>query len=525
MILAQSLPHCPRQRRRLRAVGIEFPERPMEGDDPLRPLAEDQIAQGPAFRLRPGAFSGRFFALGAPAGLEIAVEIDAACIGAAVVQVAVGIGHGEDAQRQRLSLGSVLMALEVIQKRQEDMGGGPLVTVHSADKERAAGGSRETSVVVQDQGPVLLGMADEPGLKKRRVAGRGPGGLHTVQTMKLNATIKTLHPRNVFRISRAARGEVQNIFVKLSSGGVTGWGEASPNAFYDETAFNVVTLLEAAAPLIERLEIESVADIERTWAESWLWFAPSRAAQCAFDLTLWDWLARKKGVSVAELAWGVPPHPVRTFCTIGLSDALELERKTDELRDFPLIKLKSDAAAALEPVAYVARRTGAALAVDANCAWGDVDIGAVSSELARLGVLFLEQPLSPADDELMPGVLAASRVPILADESCVTQEDVEALPGSYSGFNLKLVKCGGLTPALAMARRGRALGLRTMVGCMLESSLLIAAGMVAAQQTDFADLDGAWLLRDDPFTGLALSQGVLTPGPGPGFGVEPAPEH
>lgn len=339
--------------------------------------------------------------------------------------------------------------------------------------------------------------------------------------MKLNAVIKTLHPRNVFRISRAARGEVQNIFVQLSAGGVAGWGEASPNAFYDETAHNVVTLLESAAPFAEGLQIESVADIERVWSESWRWLAPSRAAQCAFDLALWDWLARKKGTTVGELAWGAPQHPVRTFCTIGISDPLELERKVDELRGFPLIKLKSDSSADLAPVAYVARHTGAALAVDANCAWGEVNMDEVSRELARLGVLFIEQPLLPADDERMPGVQVASQLPILADESCVTRVDVETLPGRYAGFNLKLVKCGGLTPALAMVRRGRELGLRTMVGCMLESSLLIAAGLVAAQQTDFADLDGAWLLRDDPFTGLSLDRGVLTPGSGPGFGVEP----
>jgi len=150
-----------------------------------------------------------------------------------------------------------------------------------------------------------------------------------------------------------------------------------------------------------------------------------------------------------------------------------------------------------------------------------VELPLVSRKLAALGVLFLEQPLSPASGEEMPGLLALSALPILADESCVTQEDVEAMPGRFSGFNIKLVKCGGLTPALAMARRGRALGLRTMVGCMLESSLLIAAGVVVAQLTDFADLDGAWLLRDDPFEGLPLRQGVLAPGTGPGFGVEP----
>ena len=339
--------------------------------------------------------------------------------------------------------------------------------------------------------------------------------------MKLNAVAKNLHPRNVFRISRAARAEVRNIFVEVSAGGITGRGEASPNAYFDETAGNVRNFLEAAAPFVAGLEIESVADIERAWLEAWPWLAPSRAAQCALDLALWDWLARRKGLSVAELALGRPPHPVQTFCTIGLSGASELEIKAAELRGFPLIKMKSDSLADLAPMALIRQRTGASLSVDANGAWEKVDIAAVSRELAQLGVLFIEQPLSPARDERMPELIEVSAVPILADESCVTAEDVERMPGRFSGFNIKLVKCGGLTPALAMARRGRALGLRTMVGCMLESSLLIAAGMVVAQETDYADLDGAWLLGDDPFAGLPLRLGVLTPGPGAGFGVEP----
>ncbi len=340
--------------------------------------------------------------------------------------------------------------------------------------------------------------------------------------MKLNAVSKNLHPRNVFRISRAARAEVRNIFLEISAEGITGRGEASPNAYFDETAGNVRHFLEAAAPFIERLEIESVADIERAWLEGWPWLAPSRAAQCALDLALWDWLARRKGTSVAELALGRPARPVQSFCTIGLSSESELELKAVELSGFPLIKMKSDSMADLTPIAFIRKRTGATLAVDANGAWEKIDIQAVSRELARLGVLFIEQPLSPARDERMPELLAASALPILADESCVTLEDVERMPGCFSGFNIKLVKCGGLTPALVMARRGRELGLRTMVGCMLESSLLIAAGVVVAQETDYADLDGAWLLADDPLTGLPLRQGVLTPGPGPGFGVEPA---
>ncbi|MEI8235191.1 MAG: dipeptide epimerase [Verrucomicrobiota bacterium] len=339
--------------------------------------------------------------------------------------------------------------------------------------------------------------------------------------MKLNVVTQSLHPRNVFRISRAARGHVQNVFVELHSGGVCGRGEASPNAFYGETAADVAERLRRAAPFVAGLEIGSVADIKRAWAGAWSLFAPSRAAQCALDLALWDGLARREGVSVAELALGVPARPIRTFCTVGISDADELARKAAELRGFPWVKIKSDARADLAPAAFVREQTGAALAVDANCAWEGANLTALSRALAALGGLFIEQPLPPAGDDRMPELLAASVLPILADESCVTMEDVERLPGRFSGFNVKLVKCGGLTPALAMVRRGRALGLRTMVGCMLESSLLIAAGMVAAQGSDYADLDGAWLLRDDPFEGTTFARGVLTPGPGPGFGVEP----
>jgi L-alanine-DL-glutamate epimerase-like enolase superfamily enzyme len=125
----------------------------------------------------------------------------------------------------------------------------------------------------------------------------------------------------------------------------------------------------------------------------------------------------------------------------------------------------------------------------------------------------------------MPDVLRDSCLPILADESCATLDDVEGLRGRFSGFNIKLVKCGGITPGLRMLESARRLGLRTMVGCMLESSLLIAAGWVVAQRADYADLDGAWLLRNDPFRGLPLEQGLLLPPAGPGLGVLPADEY
>ena len=336
--------------------------------------------------------------------------------------------------------------------------------------------------------------------------------------MKLTWVSRALPPRRAFRISRPRRNEVRNIFVRLEHDGIAGYGEASPNAFYDETWEGVVAKLDAARDWLETLEIASVADLEAAWLEAWTLLAPSRAAQCAVDLALWDWLGRRQGRTVAELAWGEEPRGVRSFCTIGLSTAEELGEKIAELAGFPQIKLKSDAAASLETVQRVREESAAMLAVDANCAWSAEAIPGLAQALAALGVTFLEQPLPPGDDARLP---AACALPIFADESCVTEADVARVAERFAGFNIKLVKCGGLTPARRMVQRGRALGCQVMVGCMLESSALIAAGAVIAQRTDYADLDGAWLIADDPFTGWTFERGMLAPPAAHGLGVEP----
>ncbi|MEA3210508.1 MAG: L-Ala-D/L-Glu epimerase [Chthoniobacter sp.] len=339
--------------------------------------------------------------------------------------------------------------------------------------------------------------------------------------MNLVCVSRELHPRRSFRISRGRRNAVRNVFVRLEHQGVTGYGEASPNSFYEETWEGVTAKLEAARAWLATLEIRSVADLEAAWSEAWPLLAPSRAAQCALDLALWDWLARRERVSAAELAWGRKPEPVTTFCTIGLSTPEELAAKVEEMRGFPRIKLKSDQEAGIDPIRYVRERSEALLAVDANCAWRTADICALSRELAQFKIEFIEQPLPPAQDALLRP--RGGCLPLIADESCVTEDDVERVARLFDGFNIKLVKCGGLTPARRMVRRGRELGCKLMVGCMLESSALIAAGAVIAQQTDYADLDGAWLIGDDPFRGWDFDRGVLAPSGNAGLGVEPEP--
>jgi L-alanine-DL-glutamate epimerase-like enolase superfamily enzyme len=335
--------------------------------------------------------------------------------------------------------------------------------------------------------------------------------------MNFNCVSRELHPRRAFRISRGSKMAAHNVFLRLDHGGFTGYGEAAPSAFYNETWEGVIQKLEHAREFIATLEVCSVADIEAAWTEAWCLLAPSRAAQCALDVALWDWLARQQGMTVAELAWGMRPQPIKTFATIGLSSAEELVAKIDELRGFPMIKIKSDAAANIETIRYIRERTPALLAVDANCAWSRLDLSHLAHVLASLDVEFIEQPFPPGLD----AALTAVALPLVADESCVTEDDVPSVLERFDGFNIKLVKCGGITPARRMVKLGRARGKKIMVGCMLESSALIAAGAVIAQRTDYADLDGAWLIGDDPFHGWAFHHGTLLPPQRSGLGVEP----
>ena len=337
--------------------------------------------------------------------------------------------------------------------------------------------------------------------------------------MKLTCVSRELHPRHAFRISRGRRTEVRNVFVRLERDGLAGYGEASPNAFYDETWEGVMAKIEAARGFIETLDLQTVAGLEASWGRLWELVAPSRAAQCALDVAMWDWLARRRGMSVTELMWDRTPKPVTTFCTIGLSSAAELEAKFDEVRTFPRIKIKSDAEASLRTVQYVRARSAGMIAVDANCAWGETDLCALSKRVRKFNVAFIEQPYPPERDADL--ARARSLLPLMADESCIVEEDVPRVAPLYDGFNIKLVKCGGLTPARRMLLRGKVLKKTMMVGCMLESSALIAAGAVIAQRTSYADLDGAWLIGDDPFRGWKFSGGVLTPPAVPGLGVEP----
>jgi L-alanine-DL-glutamate epimerase-like enolase superfamily enzyme len=337
--------------------------------------------------------------------------------------------------------------------------------------------------------------------------------------VEIKTAVHQLHPRGAFRIARKRTVPFDNVLLRVEHDGVTGWGEASPHPYYGASATGVVRNLESLSGWLRTLSIRSVDDIAKAWKESWTQLHPDRAAQCALDLALWDWLARKEGVTVTELAHGHAPQPVTSFATIGLSTKEELDKKIVELEGFPRVKIKSDANADLGPARRVKEALRTTIAIDANCAWSTRTLPALSMGFSSLGAEFIEQPFPDAlDRELIRG---SYPIPIIADESCVLEEDVDRLSLNFDGINVKLVKCGGLTPALRMVQRASKLGMRTMVGCMLETSILIAAGCVAAQHADYADLDGAWLIADDPCAGWRFERGILQPPQALGLGAEP----
>lgn len=157
--------------------------------------------------------------------------------------------------------------------------------------------------------------------------------------------------------------------------------------------------------------------------------------------------------------------------------------------------------------------------MDANCAWTVEQTIRYAEELAKLGVEFIEQPLEKDNMEGMKEVFIHSKLPIVADESCISEEDVRKCLGHFHGVNIKLVKAGGITPALRMIQEAKSLGLKTMVGCMTESSIGITAIAHIAPLLDYVDMDGAMLLSHDPAQGVEIFPDRVIFPEGPGIGA------
>lgn len=318
-----------------------------------------------------------------------------------------------------------------------------------------------------------------------------------------------LHPfelplRHAFTISRESRTVQRTLIVELSDGVRSGYGEATANPhYYGVSIEGMIDQLNALRPLIESAVIETP---EKFWAQMEPHLREHPFALCALDVAANDLFARQRGMPLYKY-WGLTlDHIPMSNYTIGIAAIDVMVAKMQE-QPWPLYKIKLGTDNDLEIIRELRRHTAAIFRVDANCAWTPEQTIAFAPELKKLGVEFIEQPLKADDWEGMRQVYEHCVLPVIADESCRIEADVDRCQGFFHGINIKLMKCGGLTPARRMIDKARQLGLKVMVGCMTESSVGISAIAQLLPLLDYVDMDGAILLSQDIATGVCLSDG------------------
>lgn len=342
--------------------------------------------------------------------------------------------------------------------------------------------------------------------------------------MQLIAQKLTVHTTHPFIIARGGTSEYHVVWVRVRDAqsdddGMEGWGEAAPSRFYGETADSVLAALDRLAPVLEHANGWSIDAIEREMEKALRWNA---AARCAVSSALHDLAAKRLGVPLWKL-WGLDATttPTSSF-TIGIApDDATLRSRVRDAAAYPILKIKLGTARDADIVRIVREEApNATLRVDANAAWTAKQALGMLDVLTRHGVDMLEQPLPPHDLEGLRFVRDRSPIDVVADESCLVAADIPKLVGVVDGINIKLAKCGSLREALRMIAVARAHGMRVMCGCMIETTLGIAAAAHFSPLLDDADLDGAALLSDDPFHGPSIPSGRVTLTDAPGLGVQ-----
>jgi L-alanine-DL-glutamate epimerase-like enolase superfamily enzyme len=334
--------------------------------------------------------------------------------------------------------------------------------------------------------------------------------------MNLHVQGLDLPLKHRFTIAHQSREVQETLIVRLEEDGLFGLGESTTNPFYGITLDNMREALEKFKPVLLGGKWNTPAELWELGKEI---FRDNPFAQCALDQAAWDLYTKKKGKKLYEYLNLNPQRIPTTNFTIGIDTVEKMCAKLREV-EWPIYKIKLGTDQDLEIVRELRKNTNSIFRVDANCAWTVDQAISYSEELALLGVEFIEQPLAKDNLEGMREVFAHSKLPLIADESCISEADVDKCQGRFHGVNIKLVKAGGITPALRMIQQAKALGMKTMVGCMTESSVGISAIANIAPLLDYVDMDGAMLLAKDPAKGVRIFPDEVLFPEGPGIGAE-----
>jgi L-alanine-DL-glutamate epimerase-like enolase superfamily enzyme len=338
-------------------------------------------------------------------------------------------------------------------------------------------------------------------------------------TTVIESSVVRLQLRHTWTTVMSSSSFRDVVQVRIHRDGQTGIGEGAPIPRYHETATSALRAIESVRRLLEHDDpsqfVPLLAEVGKRLPGEW-------AAKAAIAGAIADWLGQKLGVPLYRY-FGLDPQatPVTTM-SIGIDSPEMTKQKVLEAADFPVLKIKVGLDTDEATIAAVRSVTSKPLRVDANEGWKSKEEALRKlTWLAKQGVELVEQPLPAAQLAEAKWLKARSPLPIFADESCLRPSDIPRVVETCHGVNIKLDKCGGIFEAHKMIAVARAHGLKVMLGCMIESSVAIAAAAHLTPLVDYADLDGFLLIGNDPMESVTVRRGKLVLSPRPGLGLVP----
>jgi L-Ala-D/L-Glu epimerase len=334
---------------------------------------------------------------------------------------------------------------------------------------------------------------------------------------QLETEIKRLNLRHTWTTTMSSSSFRDTLQVRYTRDGITGYGEGAPIVRYHENAVDAQKTVESVRDFLLNLD---PWQFRKNGAELFQKVEGQFAAKAAIDIAWMDWIGKKLGVPLYRyLGLDAKDAPVTTF-SIGIDTPEITKQKTREADAFPVLKIKVGLATDEPTIEAVRSVTKKPLRVDANEGWKDKEEAVRKINwLETQGVEFVEQPMPASMIEETRWVRSRVHLPILADEACLNAAAIPKLADAYDGANVKLDKTGGIQEALRTIAVARAFGMKTMLGCMVSTSVSVTAAAHLSPLVDYADLDGNLLIANDPFVGVRVEKGKLILPDGAGLGL------
>ena len=336
----------------------------------------------------------------------------------------------------------------------------------------------------------------------------------------LSTKIVRLNLQHTWTTTMSSSQYRDTLHTTFTRGGITGHGEGAPIVRYHEDAASAQKAVESVRELLLNADPLQFAKI---MAEVFKRIPGEWAGKASIDIALMDWVGKKLGIPMYSY-FGLDRNdaPLTTF-SIGIDTPEITKQKTLEAADFPVLKVKVGLATDEPTIEAVRSVTKKPLRVDANEGWKDKEEAVRKINwLEKMGVEFIEQPMPAEMLEENKWVRSKVHIPVIADEACQRASDIPKLRECFDGVNVKLDKSGGLLEAYRMLQIAKSLGMKTMLGCMISSSVTVTAAAHLSPLVDFSDLDGNLLISNDPYRGVRVEKGKLILPNGPGLGLTAA---